>query len=223
MSDQDGYLPQSRPNTANSLANTIMFMIKQLTSQMNVATLVEVVAVDVPGRISPVGTVDVRILVQEVDGAGKPQPSDIIYEVPYLRIQGGAHAIIIDPVVGDIGFCIFADKDFSAVQASGKANPPGSKRRFDLADAIYIGGWNKGVVPTSYMIIDGTSIDIVHPTAINATTPTFTINGNLHVTGDVTGDNTAVFTHEVTGNGKALSAHKHGGVTAGSAQTGVPV
>lgn len=223
MSDADGFLPKSKPSTTNNFVNTVLFMIKQMTSQMNVATLAEVVAVDVPSRTGPVGTVDIRVLVQEVDGAGKPQPSDVIYEVPFFRLQGGTNAVIVDPVVGDIGFVVFADHDISAVQASGAANPPGSKRRFNMADALYIGGWCKNVEPASYIIIDDTSIDMVHPSAINATTPTFTINGALHVTGAVTTDDSITADGEVTGNGIALSTHKHGGVVAGGAQTGVPV
>jgi hypothetical protein len=223
MSDQDGFLPKSKPATSNNFINTLLFMMKQTISPMNVATLAEVVAVDVASRTGPVGTVDIRVLVQEVDGAGKPQASDIIYEVPFFRLQGGANAVIVDPVVGDIGFVVFADKDLSAVQASGAANPPGSKRRFNMADALYIGGWCKNVEPTSYIIVDGESIDIVSPTAVNATAPTFTINGALHVTGPITTDDAITADGEVTGNGIVLSTHKHGGVVAGGAQTGVPV
>lgn len=43
-----------------------------------------------------------------------------------------------------------------------------------------------------------------------------TFKGDLHCTGTVTADT------DVVGGGKSLKAHKHGGVQAGSAQTGAP-
>jgi len=167
VSNQDGFLPQSRPNTGNDPYNILNFAISQMLSGINVATLVKVVAVNVAGLL--VGTVDVQILVQQVDGAGTPIPSDTIYEVPFFRLQGGANAVIINPTVGDVGFAVFADRDISAVQASGAPNPPGSRRRFDLADALYIGGWCSNITPTQYIQFATGSILLETP-AVN--TPT---------------------------------------------------
>ena len=192
-------------------------------SQMNVATVVKVVAVHTTGRTAAVGTVDVVPLVSQVDGSGRPVPHTTIYGLPYLRIQGGPCAVIVDPQVNDIGFCVFADRDISAVKATRKTQPPGSKRRFNLADGIYLGGWNSGVAPTSYVLIDGTSIDIVSPTAINLNAPNVTVNGTFHVVGAMTGTMTATFTGDVTGAGKSLQTHIHSGVTPGTGNTGAPV
>ena len=155
MSNQDGFLPQSRPNTGNDPYNILQFAITQMLNGINVATLVKVVAVDVAGPTSVVGTVDVQVLVQQVDGAGTPIPSDTIYEVPFFRLQGGANAVIINPTPGDVGFAVFADRDISGVQANGTPNPPGSRRRFDLADAIYIGGWCSNITPAQYIQFAG--------------------------------------------------------------------
>lgn len=219
----DGVLPQSRPSTRNSSVNALMFMVSQMLAQVNVATLVEIVAVDVDGRTSPVGTVDVKSLVMQIDGDGKAIPNDVIYNIPFFRLQGGSHAVIVDPVVGDIGFCIFADRDISAAKAEGKINPPGSKRRFSMADGLYVGGWNVNLAPTSYIVIDDDGLDMIGPDGINATTPTFTINGDLHINGKVTGTDTAVFTGNVTGQGTSLHTHVHSGVTSGGSNTGSPV
>lgn len=221
MSDQDGFLPQSRPATDNNEFNALSFLMKQMMAQMNTATLVKVIAV-YGGGTAAVGTVDIQPLVQQTDGAGKPIDHDVIYEVPYFRLQGGTNAVIVDPEIGDIGFCVFCQHDISLVQASGATNLPGSQRRFNMADALYIGGWNTSVAPTSYVMITGTDITIVNATAIDATTPTFTIHGNLHVTGTVQGDQTGTFTGDVTGNGTSLHTHIHtGGTIAGN--TGAPV
>ncbi len=221
--NNDGVLPQSRPSTRNSPVNALMFMVSQMMAQINVATLVEIVAVNTTGRVAPVGFVDVKSLVTQIDGDGKVIPNDVVYNIPFFRLQGGAKAVIIDPKVGDVGFCIFADRDISNAKAEGKVNPPGSKRRFSFADGLYVGGWNVNVDPDAYIIIDDAGLDLVGPDGINATTPTFTINGDLHVVGKVTGTDTAIFDGDVTGQGTSLHTHVHSGVTSGGSNTGVPV
>lgn len=219
----DGFLPQSRPSSGNNEINALTFFVKQLLGQLNIATLVQVKAVHVTSRISPVGYVDVQPLVDQVDGAGRPVTHTIINNVPFLRLQGGACAVIVDPHVGDIGFCVFADRDISAVKAAKASKPPGSRRRFNLADGLYVGGWNSLTTPTSYVLIDDTSIEINSPLAVNITAPQTTVNGPLHVTGVVTGDQTAAFTGNVTGQGTSLHTHVHSGVTTGTGNTGAPV
>lgn len=166
----DGFLTQSRPSTPNNLVNTLTFLVNQILGQANIATLVKVVGVHVEGFAAPVGLVDIQLLVQQVDGAGTPIPSATIFDVPYLRLSAGGNAIIMDPTIGDLGFCIFADRDVSLVQASGKPNPPGSKRRFNLADALYIGGWNYGVTPTQFLEFGA---------GISAETPLFNVSGSV--------------------------------------------
>lgn len=219
----DGYLPQSKPATGNNEFNALSFLIKQLLGQLNVATLVQVKAVHTTGRVAPVGYVDVQPLVQQVDGSGRPVQHGIINNVPFLRIQGGACAVIVDPHIGDIGFCIIADRDISSVKAAKAAKSPGSRRRFNFADALYVGGWNALTSPTSYVLVDDSSIEIVSPVAVNITSPATKITGPLHITGPVTGDQTAAFTGDVSGQGTSLHTHIHSGVTPGTGNTGVPV
>lgn len=49
-----------------------------------------------------------------------------------------------------------------------------------------------------------------------------TINGNVTINGDVAISGTVTASGDVTGSGVSLKNHKHGGVQAGSAQTGAP-
>src|SRR5258706_5711696 len=92
------------------------------------------------GGTTPDGFDDLLPLVNQVEGAGNAEPHGTIYHCPYFRLQGGANAIVIDPQVGDIGWAGFADRDISSVIANkGKANP-GSRRMFDMADAVYFRG-----------------------------------------------------------------------------------
>lgn len=223
MADQ-GVRGQRQLNTGNTPFNTLMFLIQQVLGRVNVATLVQVQAVHTAGRTAAAGTVDVIPLVDQVDGSGEAQPQGIVYGIPFFRLQGGAWAVIVDPKVGDVGFCVFADRDLSKVKAGGVAAPPGSERRFDMADGLYLGGWNNAApAPTGYIVIDETSISLVHPDGIDATTPTFTLNGDLQVNGDINGTGKGTFTGEVQGNGIHLSLHHHPGVQTGGGNTGGPV
>lgn len=224
MTLNNGFLQKSRPSTGNSATNAIIFLVSQMLAQINVATLVEVVEVYGGGGLDPVGTVDVRPLVQQTDNDGIVIPSPVLYGLPYFRLQGGTNAVIVDPKPGDVGFCVFADSDISLVKdANGGANPPGSQRTFSPSDGLYIGGWLPAVTPVSYVQVTDDEIKVVSPTAVTVTSPSITLDGAVHITGAVTGDSTASFTEDVTGEGTSLHTHKHGGVTSGGAQTGVPV
>ena len=37
----------------------------------------------------------------------------VIHNVPYMRIQGGANGIILDPAIGDIGIATVCDRVFA--------------------------------------------------------------------------------------------------------------
>ena len=195
--------------------NQLSFVVQQIMNKANHATLVQVIGV-APGGVGPVGTVNVTPLVNMVDGQGNAIPHGIIYTLPYLRLQGGQNAVIIDPQVNDIGLCVFADQDISTVKATLAAAIPATHRRNDWADGLYIGGMLNGT-PTQYIEFSNTGINVVTPgdlvmtvsgnltanvtgtatiaahtvdinasSAANVTTPTMTVNGNLTVTGTVT-------------------------------------
>lgn len=150
----ESIFPQQQPTTSNGEVNETLFAIKQALALVNVATQVSVVAIHTTGNTAAVGTVDVQPLVNAVDGSGRAWPHDVIYGVPYIRIQGGLNAFICDPQIGDQGLCVFQDRDHSAVENTGQQSNPGSARRFDMADAIYFGGWNFKTTPQNYVVIN---------------------------------------------------------------------
>jgi hypothetical protein len=232
----DGFLPQRRVSSGNTPFNALSFFLAQALGRLNTATLVKVVAVHIESRTGPVGTVDVQPLVDMADGAGQAQTHTTVFGIPYFRLQGGAVAFIIDPRPGDIGFCLFADRDISKVKASGDHALPGSERRFDFADGLYLGGWNNAdAAPTAYVVLDSDSADVVHPTAINLQAPNIkldgaveitqalTADGTSHLVGAVTGDASATFAGDVKGGSISLETHKHTGVTTGGGTTGGPI
>ena len=141
------------------------FVIKQALDKINTLTLVKVVECTNSGELSPVGFVDVSVLVGMVSGDGADVAHDVIYNIPYLRIQGGSDAIIIDPKKGDIGICGFCSRDISGVKAKKDYAPPHTKRRHDYSDGLYFGGVLNGQ-PTQYIRHSEDGIELVSPTKI---------------------------------------------------------
>lgn len=84
------------------------------------------------------GTISVRPLVQQSDAAGNAISHGVIHGVHVLKFQHGGNAFVIDPQKGDIGLIGICDRDISGVLASGGENLPGSGRKHDMSDAVYI-------------------------------------------------------------------------------------
>jgi hypothetical protein len=150
------------------------FMVTQLMNRRNHATLVKVLKVSQAGTVAAVGTVEVMPMVNLMDGRRNKIDNAPIYNVPYFRLQGGANAVILDPIAGDIGICIFSDKDISAVKASKAPANPGSYRRGDLADGLYMGGFLNGT-PTNYVQFVGNDINVKAAGNVNITAPAISL------------------------------------------------
>lgn len=211
----EGYVGTQDPESRANEFNAVEFVITQLLSKRNYTTLVQVMAVRSAGEVAPVGFVDVQIMLNQIDAAGNSMPHGIVNNVPYFRLQGGANAVIIDPQVGDIGMATFADRDISSVKATRAISNPGSKRRADIADGLYTGGF-LNAAPTQYIRFTTVGIEIVSPTQIKLISPDIIFDG------PVTGTSGAVFSGDVTGQGTSLHSHTHGGVVRGGAQTDAP-
>lgn len=201
---------------AGSDYNSLVFVFQQLINKLATVALVQVKAVTNAGGVSPVGTVDVQPLVNQLTGQGVPYPHGTIYKVPYFRLQGGANAVILDPQVGDLGMCAFCSRDISAAKtAKGVANP-GSYRTFDWADGLYLGGFLNGT-PTQYVQFTAGGIQLTSPTKVKITAPAIELDGPVTATSSI------VATGDVTGNGTSLHTHVHSGVQSGGSNSGPPV
>lgn len=174
MTDQAG-TPYQQPTSAANEWTKLLFVFNQLLRGKATAGLVEVLACTNAGGIAPVGTVDVRLLVNQVDGqGGSPTPHGPMYGLPYHRLQGGTFAAIIDPKPGDIGLAVFCSRDSSAaVSAKGPASPA-SDDVMGFNSGMYFGGFLNGT-PTSYVAFTAAGIKIVDPQSITLTAPTVTI------------------------------------------------
>lgn len=234
MSDQV-YTGTANIASGSSDWNALNFAIKQMMGRMATCTIVVVKAVN--GL-----RVAVQPIVAQLDGAGNAVAHGTIYDVPVWRYQAGTSAVILDPIVGDLGIALFAHTDISSVKNTKQAGNPGSRRRFDWADGMYLGGILNGE-PTQFVKLDATGINVVSNSAVVITAPVtrihgdFTVTGNTNVQGDLTltsdsavilnapvtrvqGDLTV--TGDSTFNGKSFDTHTHGGVTAGSDDSGPP-
>lgn len=114
------------------------FLNQMRQAGMNVASIGKVVKNSVSGQVGPIGRLKFRPLVNMVDGIGQVEEHADVHSIPYFRLMAGNKGIIMDPKEGDIGFVVVADRDISGVKNSKKASPPGSKRRNNLADGIYL-------------------------------------------------------------------------------------
>lgn len=185
---------------------------------MRTAMPVQVLSVTNNGGVSPIGTVSLKALVQGKDGNGNAIPHGTIFNAPYLRIQGGTNAVIIDPQIGDIGLGIVCDRDISAVQNAKKEAPPGSSRKNDMSDMVYLSSIISATTPVQYIQFNEVGITITSPNKIIISCNEVDINANnLVINANIQSTGT------VTNNGKNIgSTHTHSGVTPGGSNTGVP-
>lgn len=190
-------------------------IILQLLTEVRTTLPVKVIEVTNDGEVSPIGRLSIQPLVGQLSAAWNVLPHGIIYDVPYLRIQGGANAVIIDPQVGDIGIAAFCDRDISTVKATGKVGGPGSLRRHDLSDAVYL-GTIMGGMPAQYIQFSPQGINIVSPAEVSITAPKISSKGEWAHTGSIT------VSDDVVASGISQVTHQHGGVARGGAMTSPP-
>lgn len=170
MADEQVVKGQKKPNTAGSEYNALQFVIQQaLRGQIHTAIPVRVQAVD--GLF-----VDVLPLVSSVDGYGEAVEPTTIFHLPVFRYHAGVAAVIVDPVVGDIGLAVFAQADSSNV-TTGIDTPqqPGSFRRFSMSDGFFFNGFHKAE-PSVY-------VEVTQEGIVNIQADTVNISGDCVIGG----------------------------------------
>lgn len=188
------------------------FIISSLINRIQTVTLVQVKAVKAAG-LNPVGTVDVQPMVAQLDGQGGIHHHEIIFNIPYFRLQGGKNAVIIDPQVGDIGMCGFCSRDISSVKNTKKPSSPQSRRKFDYADGLFFGGFLNGT-PNQYIFFKDSGIDIVSPSEIKIKASKVTIDAPIETTSSITSSG------DMIAGGISQQEHTHPGDSGGT--TGKP-
>jgi hypothetical protein len=174
---------QQTPGTVGTPYNLLAFVFGQLMQQIQTVSLVKVLSCTNNGGLTPVGRVSVQPLVVQVSGDNVVTPHGEIADLPYMRLQGGTDAVIIDPKPGDIGVALFCSRDIANVKAdpagaaaAGGATP-GSPGMFDWADGLYMGGFLNGN-PIQYIRFSAAGIEIVSPTKITLKAPTVEVDAS---------------------------------------------
>jgi len=192
-----------QPFDVASEQNRLSYVITKMLSQATFIELVLISAIDTDAE-----TVTIKPLSKSVDGSGVAKDAELVYDIPYFRLQMGKSAIVMDPEVGDIGIMLVCDQNIHNIKESKAAAIPANGQRHSRADGVYLGGVGLlNGTPTEYIKFTGAGIKIV---------------GDVSITGAVTTTSTITAEGEVTGNGIKLSTHTHSGVETGSGSTGEP-
>jgi hypothetical protein len=202
------YDPQTTAGGALSQEAIIWSMI----GKMGTVTICRIEKVR-SGGVAPVGYVDILPLVQQVDGAGNIYTNATVYNVPYFRYQGGKNAVILDPKVGDLGFCFTASRDISKVKRVKGSAPPDSKRKYDMADSLYLGGLLNGA-PAQYVHFLDSGINVVSTGVFNVKATEIVLDAPVRTTStiqaksDIT-DNTSSNSLSMKGMRDVYNSHTH--------------
>ena len=98
---------------------------------------------------------------------------------------------------------------------------PGSNRRYDMSDGLYIGGVLNGT-PSQFVEFSSSGITVTSPSKVTINAPSVVMNTTeLQVSGDII-DNFSSNSHTVAQMRSIYDSHVHGGVQPGSGNTGGP-
>lgn len=217
-SAQSFYTP---PTVQTSDAEAFAFNFSRL---LNSNFFIELVRVTAVKGTAPNLTVDVLPLVTQTDVSQGMIENSIIFGCPVFRLQRGSSAIIMDPVIGDIGMMAVCDRDTTQVRATLEPAVPGSNRKHSKSDGLYLGGF-MNAHPTEYVRFNGSQIDIITPgkltvnapSGVEMTTPELHVTGNITAGGNIT-DNNGSQSASLKSLRDAYDVHKHpvSGVQTGS-------
>jgi len=231
-----GYPGQLGLNGSTSQFGAITFLVKQLQGLFRTCTLVRVEKCTNSGGVSPIGFVDVTPIVNMVDGLMKGSEHGKVYGLPYARVQGGRNAVICDPCKGDLGVAVISDRDISTVKKTKKVGNPGSRRRGDLADGLYLFTVLAEDAPQQYVrflldddgapngmeLVDKFSNTIVMDTdGIKINGVLFDRDQNVSEAQKIDAKD-EITAKSGSGSSVTLTGHDHGGVQTGSGHTAPP-
>lgn len=232
---------QERPSDTATEYATFQFIVQSILSRVATASLVRVVACSNNGGLAPWGTVDVQPVITQLSGNNVAVQHGNLFKLPYLRMQGGTSAVILDPVPGDIGLAVFCSRDISSMKQQENIDkvkagtvlgvPPASGRQYSMADGIYVGA-GLNAQPTQFIQFSAEGIKVVSPVKIRLEAPeiefvassTVSVQAptiDLEAATSATVDSPAtVIRSATTIDGKPFLPHTHSGVTPGSSNSG---
>lgn len=158
-------------------------IVMSMLGFINTGEMVKVIEVEASG-LNPVGFVSVKPLVYRTDADNNNVELGIIHNVPYFRLQGGSNAVVIDPEVGDIGFCGFCSRDISLFKRIREMAAQNTSRISDISDAFFFGGWNNKA-PEQYVYFKDNEVHIKATTKVIIDAPMTEVENNMLVKGSL--------------------------------------
>lgn len=152
-------------------------IVMSMLGSINTGEMVKVIEVEASG-LNPVGFVSVKPLIYRTDADNNNVELGIIHNVPYFRLQGGVNAVIIDPEIGDIGFCGFCSRDISLFKRIREMAAQNTSRISDISDAFFFGGWSNKA-PEQYIQFLESGINIKSTGDVNINGLTIKPDGTL--------------------------------------------
>ena len=179
MSDKILYPPLTYNTPILCEYDKVISQFNSLITNVNTAMPCKVVAIEKQEQrgVNIVGFVDIQLMIEQTNGQKKGNETAIICNVPYIRIQGGTNAVIIDPEINDLGVAIFSSRDITNFKEARRQTPPATWRKFSISDAIYIGGI-RNQKPVQYIHFRNDGIEIYSPKRVHITTPTVLIDSD---------------------------------------------
>lgn len=179
MSDNILYPPLTYNTPILCEYDKVISQFNSLITNVNTAIPCKVVAIEKQEQrgVNIVGFVDIQLMIEQTNGQKKGNETAIVCNVPYVRIQGGTNAVIIDPEINDLGVAIFASRDITNFKEARRQTPPATWRKFSISDAIYIGGI-RNQKPVQYIHFRNDGIEIYSPKRVHITTPTVLIDSD---------------------------------------------
>lgn len=162
------------------------------------------------GRVEAINsnnTVSIKPCINRlVDGKSIELP--IFTDVPCFILQGGSSFITMPISVGDYALLVFSERCIDSWWAGSNSSTPLEYRMHDYSDGFAFVGFNplSSLIPTSEDIHINGDVSMI---------------GNLTITGDLNVIGTITATVDIVGGGISVKNHTHGGVQAGTSNTGV--
>lgn len=212
--------PSIDPADTNSLAGTLRAVTGKWLQSIDDMLPARVVAYD-----RATNRASVQPLMMMVTTAGDKVQRAQISSVPVLTMGSGAFLLSFPIEPGDLGWIKASDRDISLFLQSLDEDEPNTRRMHSFQDGLFIPdvmrAWTLNAADTESAVLqsaDGTVRVSLGAATITLTAPTVIIDAPTTMA-----MGTIVATGDVTAGGISLMTHKHGGVQAGGANTGVPL
>ena len=171
-----------KPSDFTSDANLLSKIFDKMLGEASFIELVQVTAVD--GL-----TCTVKPLLAKRDAVGNKVATIEVSGIPFMRLQMGVSAVLMNPKVGDKGLLLCCDRDISNILATGQESMVATGFTHVKKDGIYLGGVGLlGATPTEYIEFTGTGINMVSTGTININGVQITSAGSLIFNNGVVGE-----------------------------------